>query len=211
MLVKAAQDWPVTGLMCHWAQSPLTAANTPGERAGTPRTGAAGPPDAPHRAGADRGAVPGCGSWVCQQLWKDRWHSIQGYVNTFSEPVQTRVLKPPAGPGKDCSLDCQRAPLALRGRERMLGGNSSVAVGGSLLWEGLHLLTWFRSGMLLLWTSDNCPCYFSWLTLWWVNLDWLPDAHQALLSVLLTRTGEENKTKRTGKFLTDMTGSNSGK
>lgn len=68
--------------------------------------------------------------------------------------------------GKDCSLDCQRTPLSLRGREMMLGGNSSVAVGDSLLWEGLHLLIWFRSCVLLLWTSDYCPCYFSWLTLW---------------------------------------------
>lgn len=77
---------------------------------------------------------------------KGRWHSIKGYVNKiygiFSEPMLTRELKPPGGPGKDCVHWIANGPLCgSRGREMMLGGNSSVAVGDSLLWEGLHLLT----------------------------------------------------------------------
>lgn len=77
---------------------------------------------------------------------KGRWHSIEGYVNKiygiFSEPMQTREPKAPGGTGKDCVHGIANGHLCgSRARETMLGGNSSVAVGDSLLWEGLYLLT----------------------------------------------------------------------
>lgn len=50
-----------------------------------PVPGAAGPPGGSHGAGAGRGAVPACGSQVCQQgkkLWEEesRWDGIKGDV-----------------------------------------------------------------------------------------------------------------------------------
>lgn len=85
--------------------------NYAGGRVGPPRPGAAGPPDAPCRAGAGGHGVPACGSWVCQQgkeLWKEesRWHSIKGEVKDtdriFSEAIQRGELQPPGGTVKDC-------------------------------------------------------------------------------------------------------------
>lgn len=95
------------GLMCHRAPSPLTTATTPAQRnsaqLGHPRPGPRDLPGALTLLGLARGAVPACGSQVCQQgkkLWEEesRWHGIKGDVKEtdriFSAATQRGELEP---------------------------------------------------------------------------------------------------------------------